>query len=350
MYGFKNPGSSLAGMFKSITAVALVSCVAACGGGGGGGGGGSGSPAAPTTPAAASKIFVADTSNSAVASVVNTNPSPGVMVVDRIIVGSNTGIVGADIRGMAYDTSHDRLFLANGLAILVFANASTASGNIAPARTIALTKPAMAIFLDAANDRLYVAGDGNGVDGQDQVQVFDSAGTLNGSPAPNRTIQITLATHAFQMTGIAVDTNLDILYVSGAAGNPTYSPRILSYNSASTSNTSGAADHEIAFSQATFPGPLVSDRLNNRLYMASFGDHTAQVFDNASTASGAARIINPNASVGYMALDVANDRLYATAGNGVSLIPNASTANGVVSTTFAIAPGGSSLNAIAIAQ
>ena len=159
--------------------VSLLSVLLGLAGCGGGGGGGSSTPP--------SKVFVSDGANHAIGSLVNANPSPGTFAVDRIIIGSSTGLGTAGgtpsystLPSIALDAAGDRLYVSTQTNVRVFDQAGTASGNVAPARTISsmVTKGAVlssvnffSLFLDTANNRLYVA------DADGYLFVFDGAST-----------------------------------------------------------------------------------------------------------------------------------------------------------------------------
>jgi hypothetical protein len=81
----------------------------------------------PATPP--SKIFVGDSNTPAIGSSPNSNPSPGQVVVERIISGPNTMLSSALV-DFALDVVRDRLYVADQRSILVFDNISTAEGNI----------------------------------------------------------------------------------------------------------------------------------------------------------------------------------------------------------------------------
>ena len=116
---------------RSFVIAALVA-VSACGGGGGD------SPSAP----AQSKVFAADEVNGGVGSTENAKPAPGSQIaITRIIAGSNTqipqtgGCFGC-LPSLALDNGRDQLYVSTSGNILVFNNAGTATGNIAPSRVI----------------------------------------------------------------------------------------------------------------------------------------------------------------------------------------------------------------------
>lgn len=333
-------------------AVITMLLLTACGGSGGGSGATPGTSGAPAS-AAASKFFVVDEANSAVASVANSNPSPGTMAVDRIIVGHNTGIGGAGVRAVAYDPTGNLLYVANGSSILVFDNASTSSGNVGPARTI--TSPEITsiegMALDVTNNVLYVAIYGNGAP-NDKILVFNSANSANGSLNSDRAISVTWNAGSFVITGIAVDPVRDVLYVAGYGVTPTFNNVLLAYDHVSSLNGPATAySRSITFGLNTFLWGLCIDSTSNRLFVASFSDQNVMVFDNANSATSLAslsRTLNFGANIRYLALDSANDRLYSTTATGVYIVSSASTASGGVSATYVIAPTGSTLGAASV--
>src|SRR5688572_22986958 len=111
--------------------IVLIAGVSACGGGGGGSSG-----------PGPSKVFAADEVNGGVGSTENSNPTPGTQIaITRIITGVNTQIpVGPGCSGclpsLALDSSRDQLYVSTSTNILVFNNAGTATGNIAPSRVV----------------------------------------------------------------------------------------------------------------------------------------------------------------------------------------------------------------------
>jgi hypothetical protein len=106
-----------------------------------------------------------------------------------------SGNFGADFRvqGIALDTVRNMLFVAvvnptplpATTSVMVFDNASGLNGNVAPDRVITLTPTVgpVALFSDAANDRLYVARRT-----AQSVEQYENASTANGTPAPDRTV------------------------------------------------------------------------------------------------------------------------------------------------------------------
>src|SRR5689334_9728034 len=108
----------------------LIGITASCGGGGG-------QPSPTPLPPPPSKAFVADSGQAAIGSASNSNPSPGPVIVDRIIQGSNTMLTGS-LFDLGLDVANDRLYVSDSFSILVFNNASTVAGNIAPSRIVSM--------------------------------------------------------------------------------------------------------------------------------------------------------------------------------------------------------------------
>jgi len=126
----------------------------------------------------------------------------------RTIAGSLTKLTNGG--GVALDATRDIFYVMDSSgAILVYAGASSADGNVAPARSIAgaATKlgNASALWIDVTNDRLYVAVGTN-------VLVFDGASTATGDIAPKRIISAVGETQ--WSYGVTVDATKDVLYAS----------------------------------------------------------------------------------------------------------------------------------------
>ena len=141
--------------------------------------------------------------------IANASGANGVITPTRSITGTfGTAFV---IRGLAVDTTRDLLYVSCITsaplynATLVFDNASTANGSsLTPLHTI-ITNPstnAGRLFVDAANDRLYMADSGYYA-----VRVFDGASGADGTVIPNRTINLPAS-----VSDLAVDTTNDRLY------------------------------------------------------------------------------------------------------------------------------------------
>ncbi|MBU1237416.1 MAG: hypothetical protein KJ634_14460 [Gammaproteobacteria bacterium] len=143
----------------------------------------------------------------------NANSVNGSITPTRSITGNFTATYGGSfsINSLYVDTVRDLLYVSvrifatgGGTSILVFNNARTANGSgLTPARTIHPSAYAGTIFLDAANDRLYLADPSAYT-----VRAFDSISTADGSVASNRTISMGISP-----AGLTVDIASNRLYV-----------------------------------------------------------------------------------------------------------------------------------------
>lgn len=297
----------------------IIAVTGSCGGGGSGGGG-------TLTPTG--KLYVSGCSTNSILSYDNANSVSGSATVSRTIIGAATTL--STQGGIFVDVANDRLYVANASAnsILVFNNASTRNGNTAPDRTIAgaattLNGPAD-VFLDVTNDRLYVANYT-----ADSILVFNNASTANGDIAPDRTVA-GAATSLDGPAGIYVDTTRNILYIANYTGSV-----ILSYNNAGTVSGDFGPSRTIASSTAlNNPEGIFVDVANNRLYVADPDSSYISVFNNASTRWGDIlpdrRIAGiPSYTPRDVFVDVANDRLYVANYDTDSILVfnNASTAD-----------------------
>jgi hypothetical protein len=328
-------------------ATALLICTAllvACGGGSGGSGS-SNPPIGLGNPS--SKLFIADAGNSAISSTITVTPQPGMLSFDRSIAGAATAISN-HVRGMAVDTVNNRLYVANGNAVLVFNNIATANGNVSPARTITSTRfvNVTSLYLDTTNNVLYVGDESTG------IWMFNNANTANGQLVPTRTLTGDFGGTSFLIQDIFVDVTRNILYVSRSTSVPSATEEILVFANASTVNGSAVApSRSITPSPTMSVGKIFVDVANDSLYMANASFGAVRVFTSASLANGIvspARTINWGSAASDIAVDVVANRLYALNAGNVFIIANAGTANGSVSATTLTAPGGSSFTAIAI--
>ena len=341
-----------------IAAAVQLASLAACGGGGYGGGGMS----MPVMGVGASKLFVADSTDMAVGSLVNRDPAAGSLMVDRLI-GPQPGAFpynyanfSNNIGSLALDTTHDRLYVGNGTSVLVFEGASTASGDFLPAPrsfsgSIGNTG---SLFLDVTGDRLYVGDDTLG------VKVY-TASTASGMPSPTRTITGDFGT-TFQIHGVAVDTTpaRDILYVSNT-NHTTSSDQIRVFDGASAVSGSNPPSRTITPAIATVPqhvGGIFVDAANNILYVAGgSAGMQVMVFSSASTANDVSGATTPSkvlsgfpSGILSVAVDATNDRLYAVGSNGhVYLVEAISMqTSGMVTAKDASLSNGGMLTAVAV--
>jgi cysteine-rich repeat protein len=126
----------------------------------------------------------------------------------RAITGPATGFV--DAAGLAVDTVHDELYVADAGAHLVRVFPRTANGDVAASRTIGGSNsfgangfPSL-VFLDLVHDELYVSVRESG---SHRVLVFDR--TASGDAIPKRTL-----TGLGSPRGVVVDLARDELFVA----------------------------------------------------------------------------------------------------------------------------------------
>jgi len=331
-----------------VAAIAALS-LAACGGGSGGYGSGGGNVA--VTGVGPSKVFAADSTDRVVGSLANPDPAAGPLTVDRLI-GPQPGAVpynyagfSMNIGSLALDTTRDYLYAGNGTSILVFHGASMANGDIFASATFGPIGNTGSLFLDAANDRLYVGDDI--VD----VKVFSGASTASGAPTPRHITGMTVPIH-----GVAVDTTKNILYVSNE--NPT-THQISVFDNADTVTTAGPS-RTITPTVSTVNQPVGGislDAAHDVLYVAGgSGSPQVMVFSGASRAndvSGASapgKILTFPSGILNVVVDTTHDRLYAVGFNGhIYLVEAVSTlSSGAVTAKDASLSNGGTLTAVAV--
>ncbi|HET9837997.1 MAG TPA: hypothetical protein VFR84_07165 [Candidatus Angelobacter sp.] len=165
-----------------------------------------------------------------------------------------------------------QLYVSTANSILHFNQAETSNGNIAPVGTIngantQLSAP-QHLFLDAPNDRLYVANQGGS-----SILVFDGASTANGNVTPTRVIS-GAATHLTAPIDVVLDATNNLLYVADGTS-------ILVFSGASTVN--GNAPPVRNMNSGVSIGGLFLDAPNNQLYFSDPGDNIVNRLDGAST-------------------------------------------------------------------
>jgi DNA-binding beta-propeller fold protein YncE len=202
--------------------------------------------------------------------------------------------------GVFLDEANDTLYVANTAqnAILIYENASTltpALGSAIATRVISGPKTGLAgpfgVVYDPASGRLYV------VNRENSVAVFQAncagAAALSGNIAPCQTLVGTATLLDFPKA-LALDTSKDILYISNSGTNS-----ILVYPKASQSIDGNLAPtREIKPHSATteidsilqLPFGLAIDSAHDRLYVVNTGRTRPAIFiyENASSLSGEA--------------------------------------------------------------
>ena len=189
------------------------------------------------------------------------------------IKGLATTIHGAGF--MTLDAANDSLYIADtgDLSVIIYDGISTKNGNVAPSRTItgALTFPTD-VSLDKVRNFLYVA-DGN------DIFVYASASTANGTPAPVRDLSVN-----FAISGVFIDGTNDRLYVADQGGNA-----IAVYDHASTLATglitANRAVQGPTNTHLSNPGGVQVDGAG-RLVVSNASPPSITIYGNAATVDG----------------------------------------------------------------
>jgi len=308
-----------------------------------GGGGGTPTPTptpsptgSPTpTPVPTGKLYVMDTNSSAVLRFDNAFTANGNIQPAATIQGAATTIHG-NVGFMTLDTAHDSLYIADtgDLSIVIYDSVSTKNGNVGPSRII--TGPSLVnptdVSLDKVRNLLYVADD---VD----ILVYASASTANGTPAPARDLTV-----PFVVSGIFIDGANDRLYVADQAGNA-----IAVYDHASTLATgpitANRAVQGVTNTHLSNPGGIQIDGAG-RLVVSNASPPSITIYANAATADGD---IAPVATIAGASTGLSTpDQIFIdTTGTGtlynadpgaarVAVWSNLNTANGNIQPTRAI--------------
>ena len=281
-----------------------------------------------------SRLYTSDWTNDSIPVFNNANSANGNIFPDRSVSGAATLL--NEPSSIWLDKASDRLYVANNNtnSILVFNNASTINGNAVPARVISgaattLSSP-YSVWYDAGSDRFYVPNYG-----ANSILVFDNASTINGNVAPSRIISGTATTLSGPIT-VWYDATADQLYVSNYGA-----PSVIVFSNAGTATGDVAPSRTIAGSNTTFSGPfpLWLDYDSDELYVGDYSNSSILVFKNASTADGnitPSRIISGASTTlsepWGLFLDSANNRLYVMDPGAVSVLVfnSASSINGDV--------------------
>lgn len=160
----------------------------------------------------------------------------------RSISGAATGLSAPVDVGV--DSTKNLLYVADGREVFVFTNASTATANAPFEHDIHAGFLISALFIDGANDRLFLADSAT-----NSIDVYDGASGLNGAAAPARIIN-GASTLLNQPSGIAVDAlgrlivsnkgNSSItVYVNAAATKGDVPPQTMLIGSSTTLNAPG---------------------------------------------------------------------------------------------------------------
>lgn len=314
-----------------------------------GGGGGTPTPTptptgSPTpTPAATGKLYVMESNSNTLLRFDNAFTVSGNATPAATIVGTNTTFNFPNF--MTLDTANDSLYIAdtNDLSVVIYDSISTKNGNIAPSRIIAgvaanLLSPTD-VSLDKVKNLLYVADDLD-------IHVYASASTVNGNQAPVRDLTV-----PFQLSGIFIDGANDRLYVADQAGNA-----VAVYDHASTLNGAITANRAVqgAATHLSGPGSVQVDGAG-RLVVSNSLAPSITIYANAATADGDIAPVAEIAGVNT-GLSVPTQIFVDTTGTGtlynvdpgaarVAVWGNLNTANGNIAPTRTISGANTGITA-----
>lgn len=253
---------------------------------------------------------------------------PGV-ATPRLIQGSNTQITSLNVDHLAVDRARKMIYVANAnpAKILVWHNADTVSGNVAPDRVITLQglTSLEGVSIDSAHDRLYVSG----IAGSAAVCAVNSASTLNGSVAPTALLNA-------PGVWLCLDPVNDRLYTSEGAAD-----RVYRFDNASTLPTGAVPSRTISFTGLSLRKIWV-DPASDRMYLASRnaspGGFNIFAFNAAASLTGtiadpdtASAARHPLGSAMNVMVD-AGDRLYfwEDSATNIRIFFSASTLSGTI--------------------
>ncbi|NML46668.1 hypothetical protein HHL11_23180 [Ramlibacter sp. G-1-2-2] len=314
--------------------------LASCGGGGGGGstdagGGGSTTSTGGETPvpsggssADTHQLFVSDRNHSKIAMLASANPPAGTTLatqgmldvpgmVDTLAydsgrnvlyavtftsVTSSSVVVYADAsklangatpsrtitlpadvllpQGVVVDAAHDTVYVAVSRQydrqVLVYANASTASGAAPVARTMTFSGAINSFDIDFQRNLMYVVSSGYG------VLVFKDVNTANGTITPSGSLLAGVMTSA-----VTIDAQRDRLYAADVFAG------VHIVGGASLASPTNAGTIAIPYARV-----IAVDSANDRLYVGAY--ETAYLLQSASTlsASSSAPAAAVNAGTG----------------------------------------------------
>ena len=236
-------------------------------------------PAFITLDAANDRLYVANNGDLSILIFDKISTKSGNIAPERTISGTATNLVGPT--DVSVDTTKDLLYVADEADVYVFAQASTATGNVAPIHDIQVNFNASAILIDAASDTLYVADTVNSA-----IHVYNGASTLDGPVTANRTLQ-GAATHLANPGSLQID-GAGRLVVSNSPTNTTLSSITIYPNAATiTGNIAPLGEIKGSTTGLIVPDQLVVDKTGtSTIYNADSGAGRVAIFANTGTATG----------------------------------------------------------------
>jgi hypothetical protein len=248
-----------------------------------------------------------------------------------------------------------QLYVANfsGNGVLSFQNPSTVNGNQAPSTNVSGPQTALALPSDivVTASGILLAANFGAV--PPSITVYPNASTANGNVVPARNVQ-GANTGLNSPVSIAISAANDLAFVINTAG--TFDINV--FAGASTAGFLGNLPPARTIRSAAINTPRgINFGANDQLYVANNVGNTVVVFHNASTRNGTIapdRTLTNAAFVGLFDCFVdEGDRLYVVnslaGGNRIHVINNASTQNGAVTIASTLTvTGAANLTAIAV--
>jgi len=254
----------------------------------------------------------------------------------RIVTGASTTLANSQTDSAAFDRARNAIYVpaettVPDVAILVFANAATTTGNVAPARRIVVTGETRfyGVELDEAADRLYASGESG------KLYIFNNASTLAGTVTPTAAITVT------SPGAIDLDRKTDRLYVAARTTS------LYVFDGARQLTSVSTPSRTVTWTNPTdFARSVAIDGCRNRLYVGIRNVSTAGanvfVFDNASALTGAidlatasqAQLAVPGTQVMSSALDgLGNFYFWKDSATQVNIVNAPHTLTGAVTVT-----------------
>jgi hypothetical protein len=198
----------------------------------------------------------------------------------RVVTGASTGLGSGSTDSVAFDRTKNLVYApaqntVPDPAILVFTNASTITGDVAPARSILVedSGDVGGMELDEEADRLYVS------DVAGTLYIFDDASTLDGTVEPTAAIAVTAP------GAITLDREADRLYIAAQEGS------LYIFDDARELTSDSTPSRTVTWTSPTdFARSVAIDGCRDRLYLSIRNVSTGVnvfVFDDASALTGA---------------------------------------------------------------
>jgi len=197
-------------------------------------------------------------------------------------ISPSRAVPGIGIAGSLFlDTVNNRLYVGdNFVGVRVFDNASGINGVTASTRFVTgnfgTSFEIFGVAVDTVNDILYVSAISTTPSSTNHINVFDAAHLANSALTPNRTIVPTITGTIQSVRGIFLDAAHDRLYVAGDAFKT-----VMVFEPASTADGAIAPTKVISFPASGAISNVFVDVANDRLYAVSFG--SISIVHNVST-------------------------------------------------------------------